>query len=101
MIRNLCFLSFCLLIFAIAATQSQDDICGVASYAKGTVYGGTKAVKNQFPWLVSHSSALSIIYCWSLDRLVALYHKDLKSFICGGTLIGNRHVITGENKMSI
>lgn len=45
---------------------------------KGTVYGGKKTEKAEWPWIV------------------AFLHRKYQNFFCGGTLISEKHVLSGE-----
>lgn len=51
--------------------------CGEVSYAQGSVIGGTKTTRGQWPFLV------------------ALYHLEHEIFFCGGNLFTSKHVLTG------
>lgn len=43
------------------------------------IFGGEKAEKGEFPWLV------------------ALFHREVDIFFCSGSLISNKHVLSGVN----
>lgn len=59
-----------------------SQICGVPKKATGLIFGGENFDRGDFPWMV------------------ALYHKTLRKrkaeYICGGSVISDRHVVTGE-----
>lgn len=71
-----------ILIFAkvIAAYIESTKDCGIVDNTEGLIIGGVKVIKNEFPWSV------------------AIFHKtDGNQFICGGTLITRRKVITAAH----
>lgn len=55
-------------------------MCGIKSIEpQPLIVGGTVVPKGDYPWTV------------------ALYHGDNKDFICGGTLISSRLILTGKS----
>jgi secreted trypsin-like serine protease len=65
-------------IFACVSANPIDD-CGIRiNVAQGNVVGGERTMQNSWPWLV------------------ALKHRHTKKFFCGGSLVSERHVISGE-----
>lgn len=53
------------------------ETCGRFSYGGGTIVGGEFIKKGEWPWLV------------------ALFESKSRSYFCGGTLISEKHVLTG------
>lgn len=74
------FLVICLIfvLFLIDINANLENQCGKNVQIKGTVFGGSEILQNQFPWLV------------------ALFDSTNKKFFCGGTLVSNKHVVSGE-----
>lgn len=57
--------------------NSNDEKCGRRRGFIGTIYGGTKTQKNDWPWLA------------------ALFYKPRDEFFCAGNLISNKHILSG------
>ena len=68
-----------LLLITFSSLSVTDD-CGTRSYSTGTIFGGNYAVIRQWPWFAR------------LFRIGQV--KD--QFFCGGSLISDKHVLTGK-----
>lgn len=63
--------------------QELDSICGISeqkSTTTGLIAGGNRAARGQFPWLVAY-----------------FYNKPSSQFICGGSLVSRRIVVTAAH----
>lgn len=70
-----------LLILALiggASSLLRSSSCGKRSGVVGTIFGGAEVKKNSWPWIV------------------ALYNRPQKKFFCAGTLISQKHVLSGN-----
>lgn len=55
-------------------------VCGSPTRQAGFIFGGNRSTRGEFPWLVA-----------------LMFAKESPPlFLCGGTLISDRHVVTGE-----
>ena len=68
-----------LLIFFVIRCESTETTCGRADQAGGLIIGGSQVERGKWPWIVA---------------LFKTVNNDSK-FFCGGTLISNKHVVTG------
>lgn len=64
------------LLFFIHFSHSQE--CGKINARLSLIVGGNKAIRGEFPFLV------------------ALFEYLKEDFLCGGTLVTNKHAITGK-----
>lgn len=69
-------IDFGVVLFAISVANAKS--CGRRSNVVGTIFGGNKALKNEWPWLV------------------AFVDRQSESFFCCGSLISSKHVLSGE-----
>lgn len=68
-------------VLSFMTTKAQK--CGkVRSEFGGTIFGGEKSRKTEFPWMV------------------ALVDRKLNKFFCGGTLISAKHVLSGKTSIN-
>lgn len=72
------FLFIYLLISLVYAQSSQTKDCGKRKGATGTAFGGNQVKRGEWPWLVAFTQR---------------YEKE---FFCGGNLISQKHVLSGE-----
>lgn len=70
---------------AIAGVSTSNKVCGRPRRYSGLIIGGSNFTRGDFPWIV------------------ALMYKSMSSpkFICGGTIITTKHVITGKRRHSL
>lgn len=61
-----------------SAIKHDDEVCGQQFVLAGLIAGGNKTVRGEWPWLV------------------ALELKPDGMFFCAGTLISEKHVLSGE-----
>jgi hypothetical protein len=73
---------FVLIFFSFPESQSSQS-CGSRSETAGLVVGGKEVKRGDWPWLV------------------AFVHTQENLFFCGGSLISDRHVLSGERKGQI
>lgn len=59
------------------------DSCGRADRPTGLIIGGTQVNRGKWPWLV------------------ALFKANDSKFLCGGTLISNKHIVSGNSVSSV
>lgn len=52
--------------------------CGTVDVARPLIFGGNQTLRGEWPFIA------------------ALFHIDNYRFFCGGTVITNRHVLTGK-----
>lgn len=52
--------------------------CGQRNGSIGTIFGGAETQKGEWPWLVP------------------FYHRPTNNFFCAGTLISEKHVLSGK-----
>lgn len=71
-------LAVLVLFFVIFESFKAQETCGQFNYGGGTVVGGNEIKRGEWPWLI------------------ALFYSDNKKYFCGGTLISNKHVLTGK-----
>lgn len=79
----LLFINYCVLFCAIISLSGNSFAtelqCGNRPMAiSSRTFGGYKISRNEWPWLV------------------ALIHAPLEAFFCGGSLISEQHVLSGE-----
>lgn len=67
----------------IMSSHVFDLDCGKVEFSTGFVIGGNKTERGQWPFLV------------------ALYSLEKNSFLCGGSLITSRHVLTGGKRTNL
>lgn len=72
------FFLFLISCEVLSASVVQDQSCGRRQRANSSIVGRTKAKKNEMPWLV------------------AFFKLPHEKFFCGGSLIGSKHVLSGE-----
>jgi secreted trypsin-like serine protease len=74
------FVAISVMITVVASeiTIRQTIACGRRLSGEGNVYGGNHTELHSWPWLVT------------------LHLKPTNTFFCAGSLISDRHVITGE-----
>jgi secreted trypsin-like serine protease len=71
-----------LFIFCVAGAFSNE--CGVAFISEGLIVRGTEFARGSYPWMVA---------------LMYTNHDDKPpTYFCGGVLISEVHVLTGEWK---
>jgi Trypsin len=58
--------------------QRAREYCGRKFSATGLSFGGRRTHRNEWPWLV------------------ALIYLPKNAFLCGGSLVSKKHVISGE-----
>lgn len=64
----------------VCSCNSEDNVCGRSDQSAGLIIGGSPVSRGKWPWIVA------------LFKTTANESK----FFCGGTLISNKHVVTGE-----
>jgi secreted trypsin-like serine protease len=64
--------------FCCTFVEGQGESCGRKFSGSDLSFGREQVQSNEWPWLV------------------ALVHWPKKKFFCGGSLISNNHVISGE-----
>lgn len=79
---------FTIVLFSLilnVSGSSKHGNCGGNYSSENRVFGGEVVQKNsfEFPWLV------------------ALHHRIMESFFCAGSLISNKHVLTGRIKLKL
>lgn len=70
------FLTVCFV--AVTGQQRSKNFCGSAAEFRGFIVGGRVTEPQKWPWLA------------------ALYYVPDNKFFCAGTLISDRHVVTGK-----
>lgn len=76
--KSLDILSLVLLLAAFVVVAAVSEGCGQRKALAGTVFGGARIRKGQWPWIV------------------AFLHRFERNFFCGGSLISDKHVLSGE-----
>jgi len=76
---TICAALLLVLVHQAFSAPGPDSPCGICKYAGGLSYGATKGQRGQFPWLV------------------AVFDKQNRHFICAGSLVSRRHIITGAH----
>jgi secreted trypsin-like serine protease len=74
------FLIFVAFFEALALSKIDSNRCGSRHTVVGTIYGGDRANRNSWPWLV------------------ALFDRKNERFFCAGSLISEKHILSGKNK---
>lgn len=67
------------LLLLLIIFEAEAQTCGRPKGIFGTVVNGVKAKKNEWPWLVAFVE-------WTSGK-----------FFCGGSLLSQRHVLSGEH----
>lgn len=70
--------SFICLILIFVVSKASNEECGKRKGFVALSFGGEQARKNDWPWLV------------------AFIHREKNQFFCGGSLLGRKHVLSGE-----
>jgi secreted trypsin-like serine protease len=74
------FLFIAAIFKVFALSKIDNNHCGSRHTVVGTIYGGDRANRNSWPWLV------------------ALFDRKNEKFFCAGSLISEKHVLSGKNK---
>lgn len=71
--------SFALIIVTCFLSEAQSvTFCGQRNAVIGTIFGGEEVSRNAWPWLV------------------AFHNRLKKKFFCAGSLITEKHVLSGK-----
>lgn len=62
-------------LFDLMTTSAKE--CGIVKFIEPQILGGSQISRGEWPFIA------------------ALYYTDDAKFFCGGTLISNKHVLTG------
>lgn len=72
------FWIFSLIFINFSEISTSTDTCGTRKFTAGLIFGGENAVKGQWPWMAP------------------IRNKMRGKYVCGSTLISNKHSLTGE-----
>lgn len=74
------FINVCVALVLLFQINIVNGIeCGTVNLQRSTILGGSQTLKGEWPFIA------------------ALYRNNKSEFFCGGTVISNRHVLTGNN----